>query len=483
MRNAPIAVLAVCLACLLGVSEVRAQQIGTGTSSGGSSAPTGPLNAWNSTPPPANSTETSPTNKSASRNPLTGAEAFLFGNNEEAHNFFQPRVDYYAQSNSNGFYTVGTAKIVTFYSIYGGLKLDRTSGRSEFTLDYSGGGMLVPGISSMNSLMEQFTASETHRWRRWTLLLNDQYSYLPESAFGSTIGDLGNFGAGISGAFGQGLSYLNSAFSPNQSVLTPNGRRISNDFLSQVEYKLSPRSSLTATGSYGILRFAGPALFNNSEAIFQFGYNHQLSRRETIGLLYRYGGIRLSGRGLAVLDYATQLSFERQFGERLVLRLAVGPEVTATRVGMTGSKTVVFPGIDGSLHYNLHQTDLGLSYLQSVTGGAGVLPGAETSAVSASVGRTVRRFWHGSVGFGYAVNQALATESVFTPGQRFDTWFTSFQISRPVGRDISLFLDYTERRQTSRLPFCTGPVCGPNPSGHQITLGVSWQRRPMPLPW
>lgn len=483
MRKASTAILTASLALALGVSQAQAQQAQTVVAPDLAAGPEAPLNPENSATPPNSQTNASSANSSARSNLLTGAEDFVLGDSEGVHNFIQPRLDYYAQSNSNGFYTVGASRIVTIYSLYGGLKLDRTSARSEFSLDYAAGGMLVPGVSSLNSVVEQFSATDTHRWRRWTLALDDQYSYLPESAFGSAFGDLGNFGSGIGGLSGQNFSYLNSAFAPNQSILTPSSRRISNEFLSQLEYKLSPRSSLTATGSLGVLRFAGPGLMNNSQAIFQFGYSHQVSRQETLGVLYRYGGIRLSGRGLAVLDYAAEVSLERQLWQQVHLRLAAGPDIAEMRVGMTGSKRVVFPALEGSLQYNLLQTDLGLSYTQSVTGGAGVLPGAETAAVSASVGRTVWRVWHGSISGGYALNQSLVTDSLFSPGQRFDTWFTSVQLRRPVGRDLSLFLDFSEQRQTSRLPFCTGLACGSILAAHQMEVGFSWQRRPMPLPW
>lgn len=465
------------------VPQACAQQSSTPTPPQLPSAAVAPLSPNAPATPSAADAFASPANQEAQPGPLTGIEQFLLGGAGETHNFFQTRFEYEGQSNSRGFYTVGTGRVVALDALYGGLSLDHTSARSEFSLDYVGGGVLVPGLSGLNATVEEFAVRHVHHWQRWTLMLQDQYSYLPQSAFGYSLGGFDNLGSGLGGTVGQSFSGLNSGLVPNQSVLSANGRRTSNVFASELDYQLSPRSSLTAVGSYGLLRFADPALLNNSDAVFQLGYNYKFSRRESIGLFYRYMGIRVSGRGLAVLSYSTQLAFQRQLSQRLAFRFAAGPEITAVRVGLTGSQRGVLLGIGGSLQYNLRRTYFGLSYSQGVTGGSGVLPGAETAALSASAGRTFARSWHGSISTGYALNQLIANSTQTSTGQKFHSWFGSLQLRRSLGPELSLFLNVTEEIQTSRLPVCSALVCGSNSNGHQVTVGFSWQRRPEGFPW
>ena len=91
------------------------------------------------------------------------------------------------------------------------------------------------------------------------------------------------------------LPGLQTNYQPNQSILTSLGPRYSNSITTQIAYDTSPRSSVTLSGSYGILRFVQIGNIDTNDAIFSVGYSYTLSQQDSIGVLYRFNGYRYIG--------------------------------------------------------------------------------------------------------------------------------------------------------------------------------------------
>ena len=84
-------------------------------------------------------------------------------------------------------------------------------------LGYLGGGMLSNSGTASNGIIQSLNFADTLSFRRTTLTLIDQASYLPEAAFG--FGGLGvRSCCRWAGALGAG-------FVPDQTILTPSGTR------------------------------------------------------------------------------------------------------------------------------------------------------------------------------------------------------------------------------------------------------------------
>ena len=145
----------------------------------------------------------------------------------------------------------------------------------------------------------------------------DQFSYLPQSAFG--FGGGTNLGIpGVGGSIGPTIPGLGSSYVPNQSIFVGFGPQYSNATALQVTYATSPRGSITASGSYGILNFVDPGNVDNSSATATVGYNYTLTKANSIGTFYRFSSYHFSGAAASVrrqfLQYCVQPKTNRTHG-------------------------------------------------------------------------------------------------------------------------------------------------------------------------
>jgi hypothetical protein len=404
--------------------------------------------------------------------PLTGVQdAFLVGP-RVTHSFFQPTIGVYEVVDTNppgG--SASSREVVPFTSAYANFLLQKNSSRSQFALNYLGGGTVAHGQNGLNSVVQILSFNQIINWRRWNLLVTDQFSYLPESSFGG----------GEAGGAWQPPDYFNLASSliPNQSVYTTRGGRVSNIATGQVEYSASPRSSFTFSGGYGILRFVETDLLDSGMATGSVGYSYQVSHHDSLGVIYRYTGIRLGSLDRMIDAHGAQLAYGRNLSSRLVFRVAAGPEFRFVRDPGTATAHGVYWGLDSSLQYGLRRTALTLSYHHAVSAGAGVLPGAETDEFGGTIDRSLSRLWSGTVGMGYARNQSLDVGSLDSSSRKFNTWYGRVKLNRPIGRIAGLSLEYNIQLQNTNEPLCIGPSCGRAFLRHLITLGFWWNPGPL----
>src|SRR5882724_6304395 len=146
-------------------------------------------------------------------------------------------------------------------SLSGHVELHRMRAGTDLSVRYVGGGYIDTRNSNFDSTYHQFEATDTIQFRRWSLRLDDVFSYLPESSFGFG-------GDGLGGGVGTGLTYVNPFILPNQSILTNQGKRISNEAVALVQFDATPRSSWTFTGSYGLLHFTNTLNLDSSNTAF-----------------------------------------------------------------------------------------------------------------------------------------------------------------------------------------------------------------------
>jgi len=418
---------------------------------------------------------------------LSGVEDFTPGPVQTTRGFLLPSVNVYQWADTNPVMSVRPDGFVTLSSILGSLVLQRNFGRSELTLDYAGGGTVAnrqvfsPGGMGLNSIVQQLEATQVARWRRCALLLSDQFTYFPESSFGSIQGGLNSFGPGAGGSLGAGLPDIRSFLTPDQSILTTRGGRVSNTFVAQGEYDLNARSSITAAGAYDSLRFIDSPLFGSYSGIFMTGYNHQISNTNTLGVIYRFNALRFASLNRSIDDHVAQLSYGRRITGRLAFRISAGPEVGLIRSGGVAPQTRLFWNLDSELHYRINRTTLDLSYERGLTGGAGVLVGAEANRVEVTANKGLSRTWQGSFGMGYAKNRNVDSASFSASNQTLDTWYGRVQCSRSVGHGADVFVGYLVQLQGSNAPICTGVVCGKSLTRHQVFVGLNWHHRPFAM--
>ena len=405
--------------------------------------------------------------------PLSGVQEQTLGPNLGARNFLVPSISVTSQlaTNSTG---SGYARPTAFSYLLGTLDLNRVSDRSELLLHYGGGGMFS---SYLNSAIQDLEFSYGHRWRRWSLLVGDQVSLLSESSFGfGGVGGLAFLNGGS--LFGAG-PFLNPSLNPNQTIPTILVPRLSNTAVAQIEYALSPRSSWTASGSYGMLNFLGAGFINSADGTFQTGYNYSLSRQSSVAVMYRFDAFRFTHLPQKIEDHLVQFGYARYVTGRMSIRLAAGPSMEMLRGVLTGFGNRLSWALDSSVGYQLDDTTLVLTYDHLVTGGSGVLVGAQTGQLEATVERKLTPRWQGSASLGYATNRSLLLTTTNLGKQQFNSWYVAVRFNHQLRPGTAFFVGYGARRQAMNTAACATLNCGTSLVGHEVSVGFNFGLRPV----
>jgi hypothetical protein len=419
--------------------------------------------------------------------PLSGVENISIGKAPLDHNFIQPQFKIFSTADSDGLSANGNTGWGDFTSFLGGIDLHEASGTSNLMLSYLGGGTIAIGGTANDSVIQQLYLSESLNWRQVQLKFIDQFDLLPEASFG-----YGGLGVGLGLPGGGALGGLQSGLTPSESVLTTRGLRLSNTFLTEADIDLSRRSSLTVVGGYSLLHYFDNDFLNSSDAIGQFGFNRQLTRKDTFAVFYRFTGYRYSGFNQSINDNSFQVSYGRRVTGRLAFQIQGGPDIAFVTQPLTTTGTttpagsaqmrVLYWSLNTSVHYQLERTGLAASYNHGVSGGSGVLAGAIADTAQGSANRELTRQLRGGVYGGYAHNTGLDGLSKTNPAiQSYSYWFGGVNFARTFGRALEFNANYLLQHQTSSATFCVGPTCNTDLVRQQISLGVTWKRQPIPF--
>ena len=471
------------LVLFVGVPGALAQKSDPGTDEAPSqsTAPYPPVVSWAG----SNETQMDSEQLTPDQRPLTGVQPLTLGKYSESHGFLLPSVNAVTQL---GTYSAdsGNGSVSSISYLLGRLDLHRVSGYSEMVLDYAGGGVISAYGNNGNALIQDLQFSDNVQWQRWSLFAGDETSYLSESSFGfGGVGGLGFLG-GISqtapgGTLGGSLPFLNTALTPSETIPTANVPRLNNTAVVQVEYRVSPRSSWTAAASYGLLQFFGAGYIKSNSELFQTGYNYQLSAVSSIGVLYRFDTFGFANLAPRLYGHLAELSYGRRITGRLGFQVAAGPQIDQFQVSLASPSNHLSWTLGSSLNYEVARTAISLGYDHLLTAGSGVLAGAETNQVQATVSRNLFRTWLLLVTGGYARNQAPAQTATGAIEPVFKSWYTSVQINHQIRPGASLFLAYGMGLQGTNAAICTASNCGKNYVTEQISLGLNWGLRPIEL--
>jgi hypothetical protein len=413
--------------------------------------------------------------------PLTGIQQLTVGTPPERHSYWVPGVSYNNFIQSNAQSQGGGSGWTSSNYLAGNVSLLENWSRSQLAVNYTGGGNFSTDSTVGNGWFQQFGATQTVNWERVQLTLLDQFAYLPQSQFGFGAGT-GLAQPGIGGSLGVGSTGLGVGLDPSQSIFTAIGPRYSNSFGTQVNYQLSPRSSVTIGGVYSLLRFSKAGNIESDDYVGNAGYNYQVTRKDTLGLIYRYSSFHYIGTGQAIGDQIIQAAYGRKITGRLALQLTAGPDITHFRIpqGTNGKTRFVSGSGTATITYVVPRGSVSLSYLHGVTSGSGVLLGATSDQITGSASRKLTRVWSGDAHLGYARNRN-AQAAVGATNLNFDTVYAGASVARPLGRNANFTLGYTAYIETANGAVCAGANCGSNFTTHQISVGVSWHTRPLVL--
>jgi hypothetical protein len=400
--------------------------------------------------------------------PVTGIENPTLGSRELRHSFWVPGFLYASQIQSKGLN--GTSGWIVNNYLVGNLSLVKSWRRSQLIVNYSGGGFLTTDSSQGNGYYQTFAVSQSFEWDRWVVQILDHYSYLPQSQFGFGSGtDLGVAGVG---SFGPTIPSLGSSFVPNQSIYSSIGPRTSNVGAAQVSYSTSPRGSITASGSYGLLSFTDPGSIGSRTATASLGYNYLLTRESTIGLVYRFSSFQYPGEPQAFGSNVIAVAYSRKLTGRFALLLNAGPQFVHFRVPIGGQSSSVGASVAASLEYGFKNGSLTGSYVHGLSGGSGVYTGSTVDQVTFLGSHKLSRFWTGHANLGFADNRTVGVSTPNGQPSSYKSLYLGGGANRPIGPNVNLDLAYSTNITR------TGQTTGSYPTTQYITISLRWHARP-----
>ncbi len=404
--------------------------------------------------------------------PLTGIQSPGLGSVEFRHSYWVPGVQVATTVQSNG---SGGNWFDTTY-LAGNLSLNEAWAHSHLALNYSGGGYFSTDNQG-NGNYQQLALVQSFDWRRWQLQFFDDFSYLPVSQFG--FGGLSGIGTpGIGGSLSPVSPLLGGVYLPNQTILAANGPRYSNTFAVQANFAVSPRASITLIGSYGLLRFTNPGNIDNDDVIGSIGYNYALTKRDTLGVLYRFTAYHFTGLSQAIGDHAFNLAYGRKVTGRLGLSLFAGPEIVTFRVPIGTETQQTALSLGASLTYGFERGSVTLGYNHGTNGGSGILAGATGDNINANATRQITRVWSARANFGYGREHAFASVGASVPS--YNSYYLGAGLDRPIGRNSLLSFGYTAYIVNANQAGCGIIACTAGTyTQHQIAVGYQWHTRPL----
>jgi hypothetical protein len=422
--------------------------------------------------------------------PLTGLDQPSLEPRATTRSFLIPGIHVSESVDSNIQGNTGNTAIHGVTRALGTLFLQRLWGHYETDLQYVGGAGFYTARGRKAHLLQQLDAGERVMWRTGQLAIRDSFSYLPEGAFGfGAYGGAGSFsgglGAGMGNLGGIAGTVLGGIFGAGQFGSLGQEPRITNTAALDVAQALSPRSSITAAGSYGLVHFIDDSagFVNSREVAAQAGYNYQLSRKDHVALAYGFQRFEYPNfPGSAFRTQIVNLLYGRRISGRLDFLIGGGPQFTTINNPLLGSLQSVSGNGRVRLRYRFPRTTLGLSYARQNTAGSGFFLGAATDIAELSVDRPINRVWKMTADAGYTRSSRIQPAIAAFSAKHFDYVFVGGAVHRPLGRQFHLFISY----QFNDLRFdttCTtlSGSCAGTSQRHVATVGLDWHPRPIRL--
>jgi hypothetical protein len=176
------------------------------------------------------------------------------------------------------------------------------------------------------------------------------------------------------------------------------------------------------------------------------------------------------------------LAYGYQVTGRLSFELSggLGASQVANPPGATVTKS--FLSTFDSLQYRSKKSSAQILFSRYVSGGSGVLAGAETEGASLTLNRQLSRKLNGSLNFGYDHNQPLSQESILQPQTRTAYWDVGGSLGYEMGRYMSLYMNYDFEREVSTAPLCSSSNCGTHFLRQVAGMGLNFHTRPIRIP-
>jgi hypothetical protein len=422
--------------------------------------------------------------------PLTGLDQPSLEPRATTRSFLVPGVHVSESVDSNIQGNTGNTAIHGVTRALGTLFLQRLWGRYETGLGYVAGAGFYNIRGKSAHLIQQLDADQRVLWRTGHLAIQDSFSYLPEGTFGySAYGGAGSIPGGLGGGLGNvggiGGGGLGGIFGAGQFGSLGQEPRVTNSTVAEVAQALSPRSSVTAAASYGLVHFIDDqAGFVNSRQIaIQTGYNYQLTRKDHVGLAYGFQHFKFPRfAGSAFRTHVVNVLYGHRISGRLDFLLGGGPQFTVINHPLLGTTRSISANGRVRLRYRFPRTTVALSYDRRNNGGSGFFLGASSDIAELSLDRSISRVWSMTTDVGYSRSRRIQPATATFSASHFDYVFAGGALHRPLGRQFRLFISYqfNDFRFDKTCTTLSGSCAGSS-QRHVASVGLDWHPRPIRL--
>jgi len=377
----------------------------------------------------------------------------------------------------------------------GNLTLHRIKGRFQTDLQYLGGVVVYEGVSRDPNQLQEAGFAQRATWRTGQVVIRDAFTYLPEGNFGA--GSYGGSGALQSGLAGMGVgagtggitqglaSSAGGIFGAGQLASLGQEPRITNSAVVDLVQSVSPRSSFTLAGSYGLVHFTNDTtgLVDSNQASGQAAYDRTISRSDQVALAYAVQEIRFpQNSGSSSLTQSVHFIYGHRVSGRMDFVIGAGPQVTRVENPLYGSNTHVSASGNLRLHYRFTRTSMQLEYRHFNNNGSGYFLGASSDLATLSASRALSRVWEGRTDIGFAYSKGLGQNSNVTPATSNQHFFAGAAVHRHIGRYYRGFISYQYSRVSFNNTVCVGTDnCGKTSNRQVGAIGLEWYPRPIRL--
>ena len=371
-----------------------------------------------------------------------------------------------------------------------GLTLQRLWNRYQAEAAYLGGGGYYNAAGNGWRQVHELQAQQAVLWRTGQLTVRDSFSYLPEGEFGfNSFGGAGGLQLGL-GGLGTGMGMIGSGFGGQSGILGAGqigalgqSPRFTNVTIADVVQDLTPRSSLTAAGSFGLVHFTDSTqgFINSQQAGGQVGYNYRLNRKDQIAVSYGFQAFHFPATVGA--DNITTQVLQGLYGHRLSGRLdfviGAGPQWTRIKDPVLGTTTRLSAAGRASLRYRFKVAYTSLTFERFDSSGSGFFAGAQSNIATFQISRPFGRKYSAFANLGFAHNQRLQSAVLGVASTSYNYVFAGFAVRRQISYNWGAFLGYQWSDQIFDSCPLVGTFCNRIAVRHVATLGVDWHFRPI----
>lgn len=347
--------------------------------------------------------------------------------------------------------------------VQAGMSWDHFTAHTTTDFRYTGAGFFLK--SDPSSSYHTATLREVIRFRHSQLRLDGLTTYSAQSA-NAVEGQLG-IGTGLD----NGISTIAPGLTPNQSIFSTGGSRLSTTGVAEYDWDFARHQTLNLNAAYGRLSFTGGGLIDSNQATVSAGYDYRLNRRNTVGAKYSYADYTYSISDLNTHNQKLEGLYSHRIGARLLIEVGGGPEFVQPTHTTPLLKSTVLASARASAEYKLRRNSFNAEFWRGTTTGGGILQNATADNFQAGASRIIDRNWSTSLSATYANNSVDITH--------FHTISGFYSLRRTLGLQEDIAITALYQRQTGTYAFAcvVGSACAADLTRLVFGVAFNWNSR------